>query len=314
MIEGVKQFGWRSVKKLDWIMQDAGAAATLIGAFVTVLGLFVALIPVYIAIRQNRAERAWRRSGVVRSLLTQLTDNPNIALIARVLDWREGPAPIPPQFQPFFDAITPPSERPKMFFEIEWERFVQSLPIDRTGNDWRAPDLFMYRTCFDSFCTFIQSVADDIRTIGADEAEYADLSFYCYRVAFPKNGLKQDDPAAGIVLRRFIESYCNKKTYDVILRHAELYALTHPEDGLSRASTHFPTLFLDRSALNLARQRHSNKARRSPRDVTRRRFFRGYSSYQKAVIAQVVERTGFFRQRRRRHLQRLRTRLRWFTR
>lgn len=325
MVEDLKLLSWRIVRKLEWILQDQGAAAALISALVTVAGLFVALIPVYVAIRQNRIERQWRRSEVVRSLLTQLTDNPNITLIARVLDWREGPAAIPEPFRPLFDAVTPPAERPKMFFEINWDRFIQALPIDRTGDEWRAPDLFMYRTCFDSFCSFIQSVADDIRTLGAREAEYADLSFYCYRVAFPKNNLKEDDSEAGKVLRKFIEGYYNKKTYDVILRHAELYAITHPEDGLFRASTYYPILFHHRNPLRRAQQRRDNKASISPRDKPRRaseyrprRFYRGFNSYQKATIAVAVERAHSlrkrWRQRWRRHLRRLRARLRWFTR
>lgn len=314
MGEDLKLFGLQVVGKLEWILQDRSAAASLIGAFVTVAGLFVALVPVYFAIRQNRAERQWRRSEVVRSLLAQLTDNPNIALVARVLDWREGPALVPEPFRPLFDSVTPPDERPRMYFEIEWPRFIQALPIDRTGDEWRAPDLFMYRTCFDSFCSFIQSVADDIRTIGAREAEYADLSFYCYRVVFPKNGRKEDDPESGKVLRRFIESYYNKKTYDVILRHAELYAITHPEDCLPRASAYFPTLFHHRSALRRARQRRDNKASISPRDVPAGGFYRSFGAYQRANAKGVAGRIEASRQRWRQRMRLLRKRIRWFTR
>lgn len=308
----VGEWAWRAWEKLAWIMKDEGAAAALIGALVTVAGLFVALVPVYFAIRQNRAERQWRRSEVVRSLLSQLTDNPNIALVARILDWREGPAPIPEPFRPLFDASTPPGERPRMFFEISWQRFIDALPVDRTGDTWRAPDLFMYRSCFDSFCSFIQSVADDIRTIGAREAEYADLSFYCYRVVFPKDGQKKDDPAAGGVLRRFIEAYYNKKTYDVILRHAELYAVTHPDDGMSHASALFPILFHHRSALKRARQRRENRASVSPRDVPRRQFHASFRSWLKARHAHAAQRGRTSRHLWHRRYRRARAQLEWF--
>lgn len=308
----VADLGVRAWGKLAWIMKDEAAAAALIGAFVTVAGLFVALVPVYFAIRQNRAERQWRRSEVVRGLLWQLTENPNIALVARILDWREGPAPIPEPFRPMFDASMPADDRARPFFEINWKRFIAALPVDRTGEAWRAPDLFMYRTCFDSFCSFIQSVADDIRTIGAREAEYADLSFYCYRVVFPKDGQKKDDPAAGVVLRRFIEAYYNKKTYDVILRHAELYAITHPEDGMSHASALFPTLFHHRSALKRARQRRENRASVSPRDVPRRQFHASFRSWLKARHAHAAQRGRASRHRWHRRYRRARAQLRWF--
>lgn len=304
----------RAFAKIAWILTDKSAAAALIGALVTVVGLFLALVPVYVALRQNRAEREWRRSEVVRSLLTQLTDNPNIALIARVLDWREGPAPIPEQFRPFFDAVTPPTERPSLFFEIEWDRFIKALPIDRIGDEWRAPDLFMYRTCFDSFCGFIQNVADDIRMIGAREAEYADLSFYCFRVIFPKNGRKQDDPASGLVLRRYIEGYYNKKTYDVILRHAELYAITHPDDDLPRASAAFPEVFRSRNALQRARQRRDLKASISPRDAPPGRFYGSFSAYRQDLKERGKERINKVTTYWKRHARRLRERVRWLTR
>lgn len=314
MEESLRELASRVSAKIEWILGKEEAAASLIGAFVTVAGLFVALIPVYFAIRQNRAERQWRRSEVVRSLLTQLTDNSNIALIARILDWREGPAPIPEMFRPLFDSITPPDERPRMVFEIDWTRFIQALPIHRTGGEWRAPDLFMYRTCFDSFCSFIQSVADDIRTIGARESEYADLSFYCYRIVFPKNGIKDDDPKAGIALRKFIEHYYNKKVYDVILRHAELYAISHPGDGLFRASKYYPTIFHHRSALRRARQRRDNKACMSPRDAPRARYHGGVRAYRQAIIDRAAERIARLRQHWRLRVLRFRARVRWLTR
>lgn len=311
---------WRITAKFDWILQDKGAAASLIGALVTVIGLFVALVPVYFALRQNRAEREWRRSEVVRSLLTEIIDNANIALIARILDWREGPALIPTPFLPLFGASAPPHERPQLFFEIEWTRFIKALPVDRTGDEWREPDLFMYRTCFDSFCAFIQSVADDVRTIGARESEYADLSFYCFRVVFPKNALKQDVPADALVMRRFIESYYNKKTYDVILRHAELYAITHPSDNLQRASTDFPKIFHYRSLLGRVRQRRNNMACVSPRDIRlrrfteRRRYLGGFRSYRHDAIFRAKNWIENFRWKWRKRYWRLRTRYRWLRR
>lgn len=255
-----------AAETLSNIMGEPSAAATLIGAGVTVVGFFVALLPVYVTVSQYQEERRWKRSEFVRSLLSQLTDNPNIALIARILDWREGPAQIPEAFRPLF-AESPQLQTPAPgYFEIDWDRFVRSLAVTRDP-DWRSPDLYMYRTCFDTFCAFIQGVADDVRAIGVREEEYADLSFYCHRIVHPQNAKRKLDFKARKVLRNFIEHYNSKKTYDVFIRQAEVYHRAHALDGLRSPSRMYPMLFPQKSALaSLVRYRDAKRGT-SPRDL-----------------------------------------------
>lgn len=237
-------------KKLRWIMTDRGAAATLIGAFATASGLFFAGWQILITRRENKEERKWKRSEVVRSHLADMVSNPNIALVSRILDWRGGPARIPEPFQPLFEAIETKGATPdwhskapaRGYFEINWDRFVRALAVKR-DLEWRCADMFMYRTCFDSFCAFIQGVADDVRSIGVKETEYADLSFYCYRVIFPKDASRSDHPEAGIMMRAFIEEYYNTRTFEIILRHAEVYARSHRNDVPCLPSEAFPASF-----------------------------------------------------------------------
>lgn len=199
--------------------------------------------------QKNDEERIWRRSEFVRSLLSDMFKDPQINLIARVLDWREGPARIPEYFQPLYDEMRK-SKRPPLwdypragegFFEIGWQRFVDSLQVERPerGPDakWRNADQIMYRSCFDSFCAFIQNVAEDIRGLGVRPSEYADLSFYCHRVIFPLNADRLPDENAQRILREYIISYYNIRTYNVILTQAEVYALQH--DGEERPSRKF---------------------------------------------------------------------------
>ncbi|WP_288459271.1 hypothetical protein [uncultured Sphingomonas sp.] len=253
MIEQVWAWGAdvavRSIHKIEWILQTPNSAASLIGSSLTAFGLFFTGFQIVISRFRAREELQWKRSEVVRSHLAQMVNDPNIAVITRVLDWRGGPARIPEQFQPLFDVLdrapTPPEWHAKAaartYFEIDWGRFVRSLAI-RRDMEWRNADMFMYRTCFDAFCTFLQGVADDVRSIGVDEAEYADLSFYCHRVVFPRDGTRSPDERAGVVMRDYIKEYYNERTYLVIVRHAEVYAKTH-QNNQPMPSRVFPELF-----------------------------------------------------------------------
>ncbi|WBH15363.1 hypothetical protein [Sphingomonas radiodurans] len=215
-------------------MADPSAAASLIGALVTAAGFIFAGSQIYISRKHHDEERRWKRSEFVRTLLSEMVNNPNIALVSRILDWREGPARIPEPFQPLFAAMRTSRTAPAWdrhrtaddYFEIDWGRFIRALKVYRDP-DWRDPDMYMYRTCFDSFCAFIQGVAEDVRTIGVASAEYADLSFYCHRIIFPLNAARRLDDDADAMLERYIKAYYNEKTYDVIVSQAQVYADTH---------------------------------------------------------------------------------------
>ncbi|MCD2316617.1 hypothetical protein LQ954_10700 [Sphingomonas sp. IC-11] len=54
-------------------------------------------------------------------------------LLWRVLSNGRG-ADHPDPLLPPFDAITPPGERPRMFFEVKWRRFIAGLPVDRNAS------------------------------------------------------------------------------------------------------------------------------------------------------------------------------------
>jgi len=221
----------------------ASIAGAALGALVTGLGLFFVWFQIRTTRHIHDEERRWKRSEFVRSLLSEMVNDPNIALITRILDWREGPARIPPYFQPMFDQIRSryrkkqPWDNPiaaPTFFEINWERFIESLEVVRNDKrpdaEWRDPDRIMYRTCFDSFCSFIQILVEDVRSIRVEPSEYADLGYYCHRVVFPLNAHRDPAPAAAAKLRKFILDYYNEKTYRIILIQAEVYALTHENE------------------------------------------------------------------------------------
>lgn len=253
-LDGVANVSNSVLGFLDAFLSNSAAVATIIAACLGALMAGISLRFVYVQIsitrRQNEQERRWKKSEFVRSLLSQMLDDSHIVLIARILDWREGPARIPEYFQPLFQEIRgsevgEPWDHPRVgdaFFEINWPRFVDSLQVLRPEREahaeWRKADKFMYRTCFDSFCAFIQSVAEDVRGLGVQASEYADLSFYCHRVIFPLNAERVPDNHAHTVLRSFIESYYNDRTYNVILVQAEVYALQH--EGVPKPSSIFP--------------------------------------------------------------------------
>ncbi len=227
----------------------ATIAASLLGALITVIGLLFVWIQIRTTRRIHEEERRWKRSEFVRSLLSEMTSDRNIALITRILDWREGPAPIPPTFQPLFDQIRSGKTRKAWdspiaaptFFEINWQRFIESLEVVRNDKhpdaDWRNPDRIMYRTCFDSFCSFVQGLAEDVRSVRVQPSEYADLGYFCHRIIFPLDANRDPAPEAAAKLKKFILDYYNRKTYRIILIQAEVYALTH--EGEAKPSDHF---------------------------------------------------------------------------
>ncbi|MEH3036389.1 MAG: hypothetical protein PGN23_07870 [Sphingomonas adhaesiva] len=235
---------------VDGFFHGRAYLIALFGSTLTGLGVCFTAWQIKLGGRRYEIEQGWKRSELVRSYLSQMTSDPNIALTLRILDWRGGPAQIPAPFQPLFDAIDRAPARPfwhasppaKGYFDINWDRFVTSLKVMRDP-DWRSADMFTYRSCFDSFCTFLQAVADDVRAISVSPSEYADLSFYCHRVMFPKDAAREDHPQAGAILRKYIEEYYNDRTYRVIARIAEEYAKEHDEN-CPVPSIVYPELFI----------------------------------------------------------------------
>lgn len=250
----VQPGGWTMIGEmmdaLDGFLRHHKYVSALLGPTITGLGLFFTGWQFYRNRQQYKTEREWKRAELVHSYLSQMTTDPNIAVTLRVLDWRSGPAYIPEQLQPMFEQAEAESPRPAWhadppaegYFRIDWDRFVRSLEVMRDP-EWESADMFTYRTCFDSFCTFLQSVADDVRAISVRPSEYADLSFYCHRVLFPKDKLRDHDPQAGVQLRKYIEHYYNERTFRVIARIAEEYAKEH-KDETNIPSIKFPDFFV----------------------------------------------------------------------
>ncbi|WP_326525196.1 hypothetical protein [Sphingomonas sp.] len=246
------------------IVRDPSAFASITGSILSATVTSLGFLFVWLQIRNSRLmheeEHRWKRSEFVRSLLSDMADDPNIALITRILDWREGPVRIPPSFQPLFDQIRARSRRKApwdspiaapTFFEINWSRFITSLQVVRNDKrpeaEWRNPDCIIYRTCFDSFCSFIQVLVEDVRSIRVEPSEYADLGYYCHRIIFPLNENREPDSVAAGVFERFIVDYYNIKTYRIILIQAEVYALTHegekkPSESALAWDVDYPTL------------------------------------------------------------------------
>lgn len=197
----------------------------LIGAVVTAFGFYFAWREIRNAGERHEDEMVWKRSEFVRGLLVEMHTDPNIVLICRVLDWREGPAIIPPQFRDLFDKDTKRRLFRKAdsatFVEIDWDRFVMSLATDHRTIDWRSPDLYMYRTCFDSYCSFIQRIADDLRASKIGASQFADLAYFCHRTIWPQNQHKVLDPKAKAVIADYILHYNGSATYNVIKAQAD---------------------------------------------------------------------------------------------
>lgn len=225
------------------IANSPEAAAAFLGAIftsvVTIVGFGLALKQIRSARRQYEEEVSWKRSEYVRSLLSEIRSSPNVELVFRVLDYRSGSVRIPEQFQPLFAerrrssfCIYPWNTNfaADTYFEIVWSRFVQSLELERDQSQtwWREPDIYTYRTCFETLCVFIMNVAADERLKKVSPSEYADLSYYCHLLVFPKPVVDPTKDDAAKRIRRYVEHYFDKATFDLILFQAEAHANGRP--------------------------------------------------------------------------------------
>jgi ribosomal protein S18 acetylase RimI-like enzyme len=197
--------------------------SALITAIVTGGGLYFAWLEIRRAREEYENDLQWKRSEYVRGLLAEMITDEKIALICRILDWREGPALIPADFVPFFNKEKNlKNDSDAGIFEIDWSRFVRSLTKSRDIH-WRNADLLMYRTCFDSFCSFIQRTADDFVSHEITTTQFADLSFYCHRIINPRNQFFENDAQARKKFKDFILFFYNESTYEKIRSYAENY-------------------------------------------------------------------------------------------
>lgn len=188
----------------------------VIGAAATLIGLFVASREVREAAHRYNGEAEWRKADFANNLVTEIHSDKNVSLIFRVLDWREGPVVIPDEFLPIFRA----TNDTRTVMEIQWEVFVQSLVVHRRGNEWRSPDMYVYRSCFDSYCSFIQRMSDDPRVDNMNFYQFADIKFFCQRTISPKNQSKDFDLGARRMMRAFIVAYYGVHTYRTITQFA----------------------------------------------------------------------------------------------
>ena len=201
----------------------ATITSAAIGAIFTSVSLVLVMIQIWRATVQQRNDLKWKRSEYVRGLLSQLSSDPNIALTCRILDWRSGPAIVPPDFQELF-RLERAGDDGYRVMEIDWERFVRALPTDRETNpEWRAADMMTYRACFDSFCSFIQQTCEDFRSYDVSPSQFADLGYFCSRVIHPRNARKDPDDHARAVMKAYVLEYNPGPTYEVIERYAESF-------------------------------------------------------------------------------------------
>ena len=207
---------------LSSILLAPGVIAAFIAATVTMIGFLIASRDVRKAAKRFKQESDWRMADLMNSWWSRIHSDPNVGVIMRVLDWREGPVVIPDEFKPIFAKQSLPTD----ILEIDWERFVDALVVHRTGDEWRAADLYMYRTCFDAYCSMLQTITHDQRLKEMNYAQVCDLQYFCERTVEPLNAAKLIDPRAGEMIRSYIKAYYRESTYDQIADLAEIQAQT----------------------------------------------------------------------------------------
>ncbi|WP_293969533.1 hypothetical protein [Sphingomonas sp.] len=202
---------------------------SLLTAGVTVAGFYYAnrqirnaSLQIEQAAERHNEEMTWRRSEFVRKLLSDMANDEKVSLIYRVLDWRDGPALIPKDLQIFFEEDKSGNHHSSKILNIEWSVFVESISVIK-NDGWTDPIPYTYRTCFDSFLSFIQQTVTDLRSAKIDEIMYADLTFYCHRIINPLNNLRKPDEIASEKFKDYIVEYYNDETYNYILRCSKYY-------------------------------------------------------------------------------------------
>lgn len=213
----------------DMLINEPSFMGAALTATVAALGFLFAFVQIRQAAQRQKEETTWRRSEFVRKLLSDMSNDPKVALIFRILDWRDGPALIPNDLKPFFAANPMPDQISPDIMRINWDRFVEALPLVKNDN-WEDPDLYTYRTSFDVFLSFIQQTVSDLRSANIDKRMFGDLTFYCYRIVNPKNQLRKPDAKAQDVFKTYILEYYNIETYGYIEECARYYKETFVDD------------------------------------------------------------------------------------
>lgn len=205
---------------LSSILLAPGVIAAFIAATVTMIGFLIASRDVRKAAKRFKQESDWRMADLMNTMWSRIHSDRNVGVILRVLDWREGPVVIPDEFRPIFAAQKLNTD----IVEIKWDRFVQSLVVDRAGNEWREADLYMYRTCFDAYCSMLQTISHDQRLKKMNYAQVCDLQYFCERTVTPLNQAKLPDPEAKAMIHAYIKAYYRQSTYDQIVELAGITA------------------------------------------------------------------------------------------
>jgi hypothetical protein len=104
---------------------------------------------------QYLRDASWRRSTLFAEELRNLISNDEIDVICRVLDWRGGYVFLPERYKSLFENQSP--------ITVSWDKFVQSVSVERPDFWMSDKESYVYRTCFDSFCGTLNQIYLDPR-------------------------------------------------------------------------------------------------------------------------------------------------------
>lgn len=132
------------------------AAETGIATSIAFVGAFAALIGGGVAIFNSRKAVAWKRAELANTYMKDFNENEELVFAGRCLDWNGGRLVLPARLRGYLPDNAPVIVHDRHVFA---KALSPSLKIDELDED---PRIQIYRTCIDSFLTWLSLESDPV--------------------------------------------------------------------------------------------------------------------------------------------------------
>jgi hypothetical protein len=173
---------------------ETATAIAYVGAFVGLIGGGVALFNSWKAVR-------WKRAELANNYLKDFDNNPELVFAGRCLDWNGGKLVLPENLRPYM----PNGEH---FIQHDRDVFARALRPDlQVGELDEDPRIQIYRTCMDSFLSWLSLVASALDRKLFLVADMQDVGYWVAKIQ------------SEVVLHPFIVAYGYQENIEKLIQY-----------------------------------------------------------------------------------------------